>query len=130
MGRNNIIQMIALIVLVLLEGLAIISAALDLVFLPLGSVYPNVASLLILLLPIAIGAISRNWEVAIVAAALPFLVLAVVYTTIYAPAWNIDLFQLGVLAMRVAGAEFLFGGLGFFGLLLRNVTLRGFGGGR
>ncbi len=94
-------------------------------FLPLGVIYPNVASVAILILPIIIGVVSRRWEVAIVLTVLPFFVLAVVYTTIYAPVWNIDLFQLGVLAGRVAGAIFLLGGLGWFGYLLRRIFMRG-----
>ncbi|HEX9036193.1 MAG TPA: hypothetical protein VF808_04300 [Ktedonobacterales bacterium] len=124
LGRNEIIRVIALVVLVILEGLAIISASLELVFLPTGSVYPNIASVAILILPVLIGAFSRQYEVAVVGATLPFFILALVYTAVYAPVWNIDLFQLGVLASRVAGGAFLMGGLGAFGLMLRRIVLR------
>ncbi len=124
-SQNDIIRLIVLGVLVILEGLALVSTVLNVVFLPLGVIYPNVASVAILILPIIIGVVSRRWEVAIVLTVLPFVVLAVVYTTIYAPVWNIDLFQLGVLAGRVAGAIFLLGGLGWFGYLLRRIFLRG-----
>lgn len=124
-GQNDIIRLIALGALVILEGLAMVSTMLNVVFLPLGVVYPNFASVAILVLPVIIGLVSHRWEVAIVLTVLPFFVLAVVYTTVYAPVWNIDLFQLGVLAGRVAGAAFLLGGLGFFGWLLRRIFLRG-----
>ena len=124
-SRNDLIRLIVLGILVILEGLALVSTVLNVVFLPLGVIYPNVASVAILILPIIIGVVSRRWEVAIVLTVLPFFVLAVVYTTIYAPVWNIDLFQLGVLAGRVAGAIFLLGGLGWFGYLLRRIFLRG-----
>ncbi|MGO8951527.1 MAG: hypothetical protein ACLQUY_28505 [Ktedonobacterales bacterium] len=123
-GQDDTIRLIALGVLVLLEGFAVVSTALNIVFLPLGTVYPNIASVAILILPVAIGLLSQRFEVAIVLAVLPFFVLAVVYTTVYAPVWNIDLFQLGVLAGRVAGAAFLLGGLGWFGWLLRRILLR------
>ena len=124
-SQYSTIRLIALGVLVILEGLALVSTVLNVVFLPLGVIYPNVASVAILILPIIIGVVSRRWEVAIVLTVLPFVVLAVVYTTIYAPVWNIDLFQLGVQAGRVAGAIFLLGGLGWFGYLLRRIFLRG-----
>jgi hypothetical protein len=124
-SQYSTIRLIALGVLVILEGLALVSTVLNVVFLPLGVIYPNVASVAILILPIIIGVVSRRWELAIVLTVLPFVVLAVVYTTIYAPVWNIDLFQLGVLAGRVAGAIFLLGGLGWFGYLLRRIFLRG-----
>ena len=124
-SRNDLIRLIVLGILVILEGLALVSTVLNVVFLPLGVIYPNVASVAILILPIIIGVVSRRWEVAIVLTVLPFFVLAVVYTTIYAPVWNIDLFQLGVLAGRVAGAIFLLGGLGWFGYLLRRIFMRG-----
>ena len=123
-GQSDTIRLVALGVLVLLEGLAVISTALSIVLVPIGTLYPNVASVAILILPVAIGLLSQRFEVAIVLAVLPFFVLAVVYTTVYAPVWNIDLFQLGVLAGRVAGAAFLLGGLGWFGWLLRRIFVR------
>jgi hypothetical protein len=123
-GQNDIIRLIALGALVVLEGLAVVSTVLNLIFIPVGSIYPNIASVTVLLLPVIIGLISQRLEVAIVLTVLPFFVLAVVYTAAFAPIWNIDLFQLGVLAGRVAGATFLLGGLGAFGWLLRRVILR------
>lgn len=120
----RLVRLFALGALVILEGLAVVSTVLNLVFLPLGPIYPNIASVSILILPTFIGAISRRLEVAIVLAVTPFFVLALVYTARYAPVWNIDLFQLGVLAGRVAGGAFLLGGLGAFGWMVRNIFLR------
>ncbi len=127
LGRNDVIRMIALGVLVILEGLAVVSVLLNLVFIPIGPYYPNIASATILILPVIIGALSRRVEVAVVLTVLPFFILALVYTTVYAPVWNIDLFQLGVLAERVAGAAFLLGGLGAFGWMLRRIFRRAAG---
>jgi hypothetical protein len=123
-GQNDIIRLIGLGALIILEGLALVSTMLNLVFLPLGSAYPSVASAAIIILPIIIGLITQRFEAAIVLSVLPFLVLALIYTTVYAPVWNIDLFQLGVLAGRVSGALFLLGGMGFFGWLIRRIFLR------
>ncbi len=124
-GQSDTIRLIVLGALVILEGLALASNGLNVVFLPLGGVYPNIASVAILILPVLIGLVSRRFEVAIVLTVLPFFVLIVVYTAAFAPVWNIDLFQLGVLAGRVAGMIFLLGGLGYFGWLLRRIFLRG-----
>lgn len=121
---NDVIRLTSLGVLVLLEGFSVVSLALNVVFLPLGTIYPNIASVTILVLPVAIGLLSQRFEVAIVLTVLPFFVLAIVYTTLYAPVWNIDLFQLGVLAGRVAGVAFLLGGLGWFGWLLRRIFVK------
>jgi amino acid permease len=122
--RNDILRLLALGILVILEGLAVVSTVLNITPLPLGTIYPNVDSVTILVLPVIIGAVSQRLEVAIVLSVLPFFLLAVVYTTVYAPVWNIDLFQLGVLAGRVAGGMFLLGGLGAFGWLLRRTFNR------
>jgi hypothetical protein len=123
-GQTDTIRLTALGVLVLLEGLAVVSTVLSVVFVPIGTLYPNIASVTILVLPVAIGLLSERFEVAIVLSVLPFFVLAVVYTAVYAPVWNIDPFQLGVLAGRVAGATFLLGGLGWFGWLVRRIFVR------
>lgn len=124
MGRNDVIRLIALGALVILEGLMVFSTVLNIVFVPIGTFYPNIASVAILILPVIIGLLAKRMDVAIVLTVLPFFILAVVYTAIYAPVWNIDLFQLGVLAGRVAGAAFLLGGLGALGLMLRRIFLK------
>ena len=123
-GRT--VRLLAQGILVIIEGLVLVSTMLNIVFVKIGPIYPNVASALVLILPFLVGAISRRLEVAIVLAVTPFLVLALVYTTVYAPVWNIDLFQLGVLAERVAGAGFLLGGLGAFGWMVRRIFLRAY----
>lgn len=122
--RNDILRLIGLGLLVIIEGLAVVSTVLNLVFIPqFGTAYPNIASVVILILPVLIGLVSRRLEVAIVLTVAPFFVLALVYTAVYAPVWNIDLFQLGVLAFRVASAMFLLGGLGAFGSLIRKIFI-------
>ncbi len=126
-GRSDMIRLIALGALVVIEGLAVVSTVLNIVFLPFGSLYPNIASVSILILPVIIGALAKRVEVAVVLTVLPFFILALVYTSVYAPVWNIDLFQLGVMAGRVAGAAFLLGGLGAFGWMLRRIFRRAAG---
>lgn len=124
LAGNDVWRLLALGALVIIDGLVVVSVVLDLVFVNIGTIYPSVASVSVLILPVIIGAIARRLEVAIVLAVTPFFVLAVLYTTVYAPVWNIDLFQLGVLAGRVASAGFLFGGLGAFGWMLRRIFNR------
>ncbi len=120
----RLVRLLGVGALVILEGLVLISTMLNLVFSPLGPIYPNIASLSLLILPVIVGAVSQRLEVAIVLAVTPFFVLALVYTTVFAPVWNNDLFQLGVMAGRAAGAMFLFGGLGAFGWMVRGIFVR------
>jgi hypothetical protein len=47
----------------------------------------------------------------------------VIYVAVFAPPWNVDLFQLGVLAGRMAAATVLLGSLGVIGWLLRRVLV-------
>ncbi|HZC07656.1 MAG TPA: hypothetical protein VE338_18615 [Ktedonobacterales bacterium] len=122
--RTDYVRLIALGILVILEGLAVVSTVLNIVFLPLGTIYPNVDSVTILVLPVIIGLVAHRVEAAITLTVLPFFILALVYTSVYAPVWNIDLFQLGTLAGRVAGATFLLGGLGTFGWMVRRAIMR------
>ncbi|MGH2504390.1 MAG: hypothetical protein ACRDID_17935 [Ktedonobacterales bacterium] len=122
--RDDILRLVALGALVIIEGLAVVSTVLNLVFVPVGVIYPNIVSVAILILPALVGLVARRLEVAIVLAVTPFFVLALVYTTIFAPVWNIDLFQLGVLAGRVASTAFLLGGLGAFGWMIRKIFIR------
>jgi hypothetical protein len=123
LARNDVIRLGAVGVLVVLEGLVMVSTVLNIVLLPLGTVYPNIASVAILVLPVIIGALSLRVEVAVALTVLPFFVLAVVYAAAFAPVWNIDPFQLGVQAGRVAGAAFLLGGLGALGWIFRRVFM-------
>jgi hypothetical protein len=122
--RSDTVRLIALGAMAVVEGLAVISTVLNFVFVPLGTLYPNIASVSILIIPVIIGLLAKRFEVAVVLTVLPFFVLAIVYTAVFAPVWNIDLFQLGVLAGRVSGGAFLLGGLGLFGWMLRRIFRR------
>lgn len=119
--RGEIVRLIGLGVAVLLEGGAVTSAVLRSAALPLGIFYPNVLSVAVFLLPSIVGLLSRRLETAILLAVLPFWALALVYLALFAPVWNVDLFQLGVLAGRVGGSSVLLGALGAVGWLLRRV---------
>lgn len=126
-ANNDLPRLIALGALVIIEGLALVSVVLNLVFIPISpitTIYPNIASVAILILPVIIGIVARRIEVAIVLTVTPFFVLSLVYTTVYAPVWNIDLFQLGTLAGRVASTVLLLGSLGALGWLIRRIFLR------
>jgi hypothetical protein len=124
LSRDDIIRYIVQGVLTIIEGFTVVSVALNLVFLPIGTAYPNIASAAILILPVLVGSFSKRVEVAVVLAVLPFFILALVYTTVYTPIWNIDIVYLGTLAGRISGAAFLLGGLGAFGWMLRRIILR------
>ena len=121
MDRGETLRLVALGAVVLLEGGAVVSAVLR-AAVPLGVfIYPNILSVAVFLLPTAVGLLSRRLEVAILFAILPFWALALVYLAVFAPVWNVDLFQLGVLASRVGGSSVLLGVLGSLGWLLRRV---------
>jgi hypothetical protein len=120
-SSSDLVRYVFLGLVVVLEGLAVLSAVLHIAFLPFPTVYPELDSLLVLLLPLIVGFMSQRLEVAIMLAVGPFVVLALVYAVVYAPVWQIDLVQLGVLASRVAGMLYLLGGLGAIGWLVRRV---------
>ena len=123
MKQNDVLRLIALAAVILLEGFAMLSVVLKIAFLPLATVYPNVLSVAILLLPILVGLLTRRFEAAILLALLPFLVLVVVYSSIYTPVWTLDLLQIGVLLGRVAGVSYVVSGLAFVGWLLRRIIV-------
>jgi hypothetical protein len=106
---------------VLLEGGAVLSVVLNTQFFALGAIYPNVVSGAFFLLPSVVGLLARRWEVGVVLAVLPFWITAFVYLVAFGSIFNIDLFQLGVLAGRVSGMAVLLGALGFFGALIRRI---------
>jgi hypothetical protein len=62
----------------------------------------------------------------VVLAVLPFWITAFVYLVAFGSIFNIDHFQLGVLAGRIAGMIVLLGALGFFGALIRRI-ITGYG---
>ena len=118
--RGELYRLIALNLAVLLEGAALLSIILRIGLLPIGTVYGNIVSVAVFVLPTVVGLLARRFEAAILLAVLPFWLIAVVYLARYAPPWNVDLFSLGPLAGRVAAATFLVGGLGYLGWLLRR----------
>jgi len=122
-GRNEQLRMVGIGILALLEGVVMLSVVTRAQFVPNISIYPNVVSLLVVLLPILVGFLARRWEAAIVTALLPLLVGTLVYLARLAPAWYTDLFTLGIEIERVAGSIVLVGALGFFGWLLRRAVL-------
>lgn len=114
-------RLVILGIAVVLEGVAVLSTVLHIAFLPFPTVYPALDSLLVLLLPLVVGFLTERLELAVVLAVLPFVLLVLIYSAVFAPVWQIDLFQLGVLASRVAGMLYLLGGLGVVGWLVRRV---------
>lgn len=124
--RGDILRLSGLGVAVLLEGGAVVSAVLRSAALPLGVFYPNFISVAVFVLPTIVGLLARRLEAALLLAVLPFYALALVYVTIYSPIWNVDLFQLGVLASRVGGSSVLLAALGAVGWLVQRL-LRGKG---
>ena len=121
--RGELLRLIALGIAVLLEGVALLSVILNITFVPI-KVYPSIASVAVFVLPSIVGLLSRRLEVAILLALLPFYTLAMVYSLLFQPVWNVDLFTLGVLVQRVANTSVLLGVLGVMGWLLRRVILR------
>jgi hypothetical protein len=120
-GRTSVPRLIGLNLAILLEGVAMLSIALRVTFLPIGQFYPSVVSAVIFLLPIVIGLLSKRIEAGVLLPLLPVLAIVAVYLILYAPVWNVDLFTLGVQAGRTAGALVLFAVLGLCGWLIRRL---------
>jgi hypothetical protein len=121
-SRSDLARFIVLGVLVVLEGIAVLSAVLKIAFLPLPTVYPSLDSVAVLLLPLVIGFLTQRLEVAIVLAVAPFVILALIYAIYIAPVWQVDLVQLGVLANRATSILYLQGGLGLVGWMVRRAV--------
>lgn len=119
--RGELTRLLALGVIVVLESLAVLSVVLHAQFFPSGSVYPNIISVAVFVLPALVGLLSRRIESAVLLAVLPFWLMGVIYLAVYAPVWNVDLFSLGVLVSRVAGATVFLGSFGVLGWLVRRV---------
>ena len=125
MQQGQLIRLIALGVVVVLEGVVLLSAVLHVQILPLpGNIYPGVISAAAFVLPPVVGLLARRLEAALLLAALPFWALGVVYLTVRAPVWYLDLVQIGVLVERVASTSVLLFALSILGWLLQRV-LRG-----
>lgn len=120
--RDELFRLIGLSVVVLLEGAAALSIALNVAFLPLGAAYPYVISAASWLLPVLVGLLSRRFEAAILLAVLPVFLLVLAYLAIRALAWNEDFITLAAQAGSLAGSLILVGSLGFFGWLIRRIV--------
>ncbi len=121
-SRNDIIRLVVLGVVVLLEGLAVLSLIFKQQFFSLGGVYANIISVAVFVLPLVIGVLSRRLTGAIFLATLPFLITSIIYLAFFGDPYNIDLFQLGVLAGRVAAIGILLALLGTLGWIARKAT--------
>ena len=121
-SRNDIIRLNVLGVVVLLEGLAVLSLILKQQFFSLGGIYANVISVAVFVLPLLIGVLSRRLTGAIFLVTLPFLITSIIYLGFFGDPYNIDLFQLGVLAGRVAAIGILLALLGTLGWIARKAT--------
>lgn len=117
---SNTVRYIILGVLVVLEGLAVVSIALQAPLLPFPG-YPHIISVIAYILPVLIGLASDRIEAAIVLAVIPLYVFVVIYLAIFAVPWTVDLYTLGTLAGEAAGPTVLLGALGAFGYFIRRV---------
>src|SRR5262249_55531596 len=86
-----------------------------------GKFYPNVISVLLFIMPTVIGLLSGRLVTALALAALPWWVTSIIYLAEFGAVWNIDLFQLGVLAGPVAGVILLLFSLALCGGPLRRI---------
>jgi hypothetical protein len=121
LGTGELLRLAALGAAALLEGAAILSIILNSEFLVTGKFYPNVISVLLFVMPTVIGLLSGRLVTALALAALPWWVTSVIYLAEFGAVWNIDLFQLGVLAGRVAGLVVLLFALALFGWAIRRI---------
>lgn len=124
LGRGELLRLAGLGVAVLLEGVAILSVVLNSEFLVTGKFYPNVISVLLFIMPSVIGLLSKRLVTALMLAALPWWVTSIIYLAEFGTPFNIDIFQLGVLAGRVAGMIVLLFALALFGWAIRAVFFR------
>jgi hypothetical protein len=124
LGTAELLRLGGLAVAVLLEGAAILSIVLNSEFFVTGKFYANFISVLVFVMPTVIGLLSKRLVTALVLAALPWWVTSVIYLAEFGTVFNIDLFQLGVLAGRVAGMIVLLFALALFGWAIRAVFFR------
>jgi hypothetical protein len=122
--QNDIVHAVILAIVVILEAVALLSVVLRSALTP--TVYPNIASVAVYLLPGVVGLFARRLESAILLAELPFVVLVAVYLAVTATPYIVDLTTLGLFAGRIAAPMFLFGGMAALGWLLRRVLLSAF----
>jgi len=124
LGTGELLRLAGLGAAALLEGAAILSIILNSEFLVTGKFYPNVISVLLFVMPTVIGLLSGRLVTALALAALPWWVTSVIYLAEFGAVWNIDIFQLGVLAGRVAGMIVLLFALALFGWAIRAIFFR------
>jgi len=124
LGTGELLRLAGLGAAALLEGAAILSIILNSEFLVTGKFYPNVISVLLFVMPTVIGLLSGRLVTALALAALPWWVTSVIYLAEVGAVWNIDIFQLGVLAGRVAGMIVLLFALALFGWAIRAIFFR------
>ena len=121
-SRNDIIRLVVLGVVVLLEGLAVLSLIFKYQFFNLGGIYANIISVAVFVLPVVVGLLSHRLTGAVFWATLPFLISSAIYLGFFGDPFNIDLFQLGVLAGRVAAIGILLAFLATLGWVARRAT--------
>jgi hypothetical protein len=121
-SRNDIIRLVVLGVVVLLEGLAVLSLIFKYQFFSLGGIYANIISVAVFILPVVVGVLSHRLTGAVFLATLPFLISSAIYLGFFGDPFNIDLFQLGVLAGRVAAIGILLAFLATLGWVARRAT--------
>lgn len=122
--RAELLRLLALGIAVILEGVAILSVVLNSEFLVTGKYYPNLISVLLFLMPTIIGLLSRRLVAALALSALPWWITSLIYLAEFGAVWNIDLFQLGVLAGRVAGMIVLLFALALFGWAIHHIFVK------
>lgn len=124
LGTGELLRLGVLAAAVLVEGAAILSVVLNSEFLVTGKFYPNVISVLLFVMPTVVGLFSKRLVTALLLAALPWWVTSIIYLAEFGTIFNIDLFQLGVLAGRVAGMVVLLFALALFGWAIRAVFFK------
>src|SRR5215469_15454841 len=88
--RGELMRLIALGIVVVLEGAALLSVILNITLVPIKN-YSSIVSVAVFVLPSLVGLLARRLEVAILLALLPFYALAVIYSVLFQPVWNVDL---------------------------------------
>src|SRR5260370_11349531 len=91
--RGELYRLIALNLAVLLEGAALLSILLRIGLLPIGTVYGNIVSVAVWVLPTVVGLLARRFEAAILLAGLPFWLIPVCYLPPHTPPRTFTLFR-------------------------------------
>ena len=70
--RSELVRLMLLGLVVVLESLAVLSVVLHTQLFPSGSIYPNIISVAVFVLPALVGLLARRIETAVLLAVLPF----------------------------------------------------------